>query len=181
MLQKVEILFGELSETFRLMVQQMGLEETTPFILTPKIARGENYEGLPWVMMDYPRLFTKTDTCAIRCFFWWGHYFTITIQLSGVYQEAYILSAKNFIQAQQQDGKRDWYLSVGTGAWQHKIVETNYISIHELGEQHWQEERAFLKLAKKIPLEKWDDMTNFFEEGFKELVAILQSDQAPRR
>ncbi|HRO70241.1 MAG TPA: hypothetical protein PK951_07675, partial [Chitinophagaceae bacterium] len=24
---------------------------------TPKISRGENYKGLPWLMLDYPRLF----------------------------------------------------------------------------------------------------------------------------
>lgn len=180
-LQKVEILFGELSETFRSVVHQVGIEETAPFILTPKIARGENYEGLPWVMMDYPRLFAKTDTCAIRCFFWWGHYCSITLQLSGTYQQKYFLAAKNFVQVNQQQSKSDLYLSRGTDAWQHNVAEPDYISIQEVGEEYWQQERTFLKLTKKIPLQEWDDMGNFFENGFRELINILQLDQAPRR
>jgi hypothetical protein len=173
-LQKVEILFGELSETFRSVVQQMDIETTAPFILTPKIARGENYEGLPWVMMDYPRLFTKTDTCAIRCFFWWGHYCTITLQLSGTYQQQYFQATKNFVQTIPQHNQNEWYLSIGANAWQHVISESDYTPIQQITQQYWEQERPCLKLTKKIPLEKWDDMKDFFEENFKQLLAILQ-------
>lgn len=180
-LQKVEILFGELSETFRSVVHKEGIEETAPFILTPKIARGENYEGLPWVMLDYPRLFTKTDTCAIRCFFWWGHYCTITLQLSGIYYKQYFLAAKNFVQVLQQQNANDWYLSKSDDAWKHMLSETDYISIQHVDDQYWGIEKPFLKLAKKIPLEKWDDMANFFEENFSALIKVLQLDHAPRR
>lgn len=175
-LEKVEILFGELSENFRSVVQRIEIETAAPFILTPKIARGENYEGLPWVMMDYPRLFTKKDTCAIRCFFWWGHYCTITLQLSGTYQEQYFQATKNFVQNSCQQNQNEWYLSIGTNAWQHVLSEFDYTPILQIPQQYWEQERPFLKLTKKIPLEKWDEMTNFFEEGFKELITILQSD-----
>ena len=33
---------------------------------SPKISKGENYKGLPYVMLDYPRCFGKTDIFAIR-------------------------------------------------------------------------------------------------------------------
>ena len=48
---------------------------------TPKISRGENYQGLPYLVLDYPRFFYRDDVFAIRTMFWWGNYFSITIHL----------------------------------------------------------------------------------------------------
>ena len=45
------------------------------FDVSPKISRGEQYLGLPYVMLDYPRIFSKENVFAIRTFFWWGNYF----------------------------------------------------------------------------------------------------------
>ena len=56
----------------------------------PKISKGENYKGLPWVMLDYPRVFGKEDVYAIRIFFWWGHAFNVTLHLKGVYREKFL-------------------------------------------------------------------------------------------
>ena len=56
---------------------------------SPKIARGENYLGLPWLMLDFPRSFNREDTFAIRTFFWWGNFFSVTLHLSGIHKNAY--------------------------------------------------------------------------------------------
>ena len=53
---------------------------------SPKISRGENYKGLPWLVLDYPRYFNKADVFAIRTLFWWGNFFSITLHLSGSYK-----------------------------------------------------------------------------------------------
>src|SRR5215467_7358592 len=51
--------------------------------ISPKISRGENYGGLPWMMLDFPRFFAKEDLprsganiFAIRNMFWWGNFFS---------------------------------------------------------------------------------------------------------
>lgn len=49
----------------------------------PKISKGENYEGMPWVMLDYPRCFNKkVGNFACRIFFRWGHYYLLQFQVS---------------------------------------------------------------------------------------------------
>jgi hypothetical protein len=54
--------------------------------ILPKISKGENYEGLPWVMLDYPRQFDKQKGhFAGRIFFWWGNYYLVQFQVSGIY------------------------------------------------------------------------------------------------
>ena len=68
----------ELSEQYRTLGEKYG---------SPKISKGENYRGLPYVMLDYPRLFGREEVLAIRTFFWWGHGFSVTLHLKGGYRE----------------------------------------------------------------------------------------------
>ena len=35
-----------------------------------KISKGENYRGLPYLVLDYPRFFEKENAFAIRTMFW---------------------------------------------------------------------------------------------------------------
>src|SRR5437868_9189391 len=49
--------------------QQLPAEITNTI---PKISRGENYKGLPYLILDHPRIFEKGNTFAIRSMFWWG-------------------------------------------------------------------------------------------------------------
>src|SRR5450755_2986522 len=49
----------------------------------PRISKGENYKGLPWVVLDYPRAFGRLDVLAVRTLFWWGNYFSVTLHLKG--------------------------------------------------------------------------------------------------
>ena len=57
--------------------------------ISPKISKGENYNGLPYVMFDYPRFFTKENVFAVRTFFWWANYFSVTLHLKGEYKEMF--------------------------------------------------------------------------------------------
>src|SRR3990167_6258007 len=48
-----------------------------------KISKGENYNMLPWFMLDYPAFFTQKDIFAFRTMFWWGECFSCTFLMSG--------------------------------------------------------------------------------------------------
>src|SRR5436190_19310256 len=63
--------------------------------ISPKISKGENYLGLPWLMLDYPRYFDKENIFAIRTMFWWGNFFSTTLHLSGKYQSQYLQDILN--------------------------------------------------------------------------------------
>src|SRR5689334_2264068 len=74
----------------RLQVKQMDiLKDHSPRLpaevlkISPKISRGENYKGLPWLVLDNPRFFQHNNIFAIRTMFWWGNFFSITLHLSG--------------------------------------------------------------------------------------------------
>ena len=82
-ISKVYEMFGSLADEYRAtIVNKRGLAEDV-LKPAPKIFKGENYQGLPYVMLDYPRSFGKEDTFAVRTMFWWGHYFSITLHRLG--------------------------------------------------------------------------------------------------
>lgn len=167
-IQKVYKLLGDMAEVYKKEVQSASL--VTLQASEPKISRGENYKGLPYVILDYPRVFGKTDVFAIRTFFWWGNFFSITLQLSGKYQEDYLPKIKKAIEEKVFEG---WFIGSAPTPWEHHFEKDNYVPL-------MQEEKLFvnlphLKISKKIPLKKWDEVESFLKENFRFLINILST------
>ena len=171
-INKVYVLFGALSENF--LVKAKNLEHIIPaeaMKLYPKIYRGENYKNLPYVTLDYPRHFSKENTFAIRCFFWWGNFFSITLHLAGEYAKNFISSAVNTLQ------KSNWYVCVNEEQWEHHFNSDNYVMVNDETiarlDKKLQEEIPFLKIAKKISLHQWDEAYDFFTSNFDEIFSLM--------
>src|ERR1700712_1654938 len=89
-IEKVYHLFGSLSDQMQLYLQERKAHIPVEALqLSPKISKGEQYEALPYVVLDYPRFFSKEDVLAVRSFFWWGNYFSITLHLKGKFYQQY--------------------------------------------------------------------------------------------
>jgi len=162
-IQKVYDLFGEVSQAFTATNTALPPEVLA---IHPKIAKGENYQGLPWVMLDYPRRFSATDVFAVRCFFWWGHFFSITLQLQGKYQHQYApLLQKNL-------PITEWWVGTGSDAWQHHFDDGNYSNGSSATDLI---RLPFIKLAKKIPLSEWDNAFEFYTVQFAEITRALST------
>ncbi len=165
-IQKVYELFGALSDHYKQCSQSILPNEI--LMIPPKISRGENYEGLPYVMLDYPRYFKKDNTLAIRTFFWWGNFFSITLQLAGDAQKRYL---SNLNKANKNGLLDEWFYNVGASEWQHHFRQSNYQLIKS--ETNFLK-RDVIKIAKKIPLEKWDDVQDILQTNFTILMNILR-------
>jgi hypothetical protein len=148
-IRKVVEVFGELSGEWRGMLVWDG---------DPKISRGEQYKGLPWVMLDYPRVFGKEDVLAVRTMFWWGHYFSVTLHLKGSYLRSYlpvILSNRGLLEAAgfwPGTSEDEWEHDHRPGAW-------------EMGDRH------FLKVSARCEL----DQSELLAEKLSVLAKILKS------
>ena len=117
-------MFGLLSEDYKKMLNKFAnVLPAEVFSSSPKIYKGENYLSLPYVMMDYPRVFIKEDVFAIRSFFWWGNYFSITLQLSGKFLQAF----SNNLQLHLADKMyEDYFICINNSPWEHHFEVTNY-------------------------------------------------------
>jgi len=140
---------------------------------TPKIAKGENYLGLPYLLLDYPRCFDADDIFAVRTMFWWGNFFSITLHVSGKYKEMFQQQITENVGAVQQDV----FICIHESQWQHSFDADNYADIKDLQKDKLRKiinEKTFIKLAIKFPLQSWNNIPSLFDEAFTELITMLK-------
>lgn len=83
-INKVYQLFGEMHEIYKQISEQEKILLPSFYKNTGgKISKGENYRGLPFVILDHPALFSKENIFAVRTMFWWGNFFSISLHVSG--------------------------------------------------------------------------------------------------
>jgi len=121
--------------------------------ISPKISRGENYKGLPWLVLDNPRYFQHNNIFAIRTMFWWGNFFSITLHISGNNKNNLL---KNLTDNVSLLEKNDFYIYNGTKEWEHDIDPDSYKKLSAIDGDKLQKifsANSFLKLAVKFTVE----------------------------
>lgn len=138
-----------------------------------KLSKGDNYRGLPYRVLDHPRYFGIDGYFAIRSFFWWGNFFSITLLLSGKYKTAYHSGLLQSFTKLQQNG---FYYCIQEDPWQHHFEGDNYQPLAAMTLSEFEQKnstRSFIKLAKKIPLQEWDQAVDILQNAFMELIRIV--------
>ncbi len=54
-----------------------------------QLAHGDQFHGLPWVYLDFPKYFSREAMFTFRSFFWWGHGFLFAWFLAGPLLDRY--------------------------------------------------------------------------------------------
>lgn len=160
---EVYTLFGQLAESYQRISAHLPSDQVQ---VHPKISKGENYQGLPWVMLDFPRNFSGKDVFAIRTMFWWGNYFSLHLLLQGKYM--HLLNKKALLQSNY----KDWFFCIGSDPWQHHFVADYTIPFAQLKPQLL-EQCSFYKLSTKTPISNWAELVPFMEKKFAEALQLL--------
>ncbi len=136
----------------------------------PKITKGENYNDLPYVILDYPSVFQKENIFAIRTMFWWGNFISVTLQLSGKYRSYFEENIFKNVSA-------EFYVCVNETQWQHHFNENNYKKYSTLTEDEIIiiKQKSFIKVALKYELHHWNMMQSLLPDGFKKLNMLLSN------
>lgn len=139
-----------------------------------KISKGENYKGLPYLLLDYPGYFDKENIFAFRTMFWWGHFFSVTLHLSGKYKQHYVSNIEKKISEKIYS---DYFVSIADDQWQHGFEADNYKTVNELTAAamgNKLRQNSFVKIACKLPVAQWNNAQEFCTKGFINLLKILQ-------
>jgi hypothetical protein len=170
-IEKARQLFGGLAG---LLQEEIGNDVSkfpgSVHLFSPKVFKGEYYQGLPYVMLDYPRVFTKDDVLAMRTMFWWGNFFSVTLQLKGSYQQLYrkvLLKNKEMLVA------KGFHVSISGDEWRHDFAPDNYKQMSAANELEEALNGNFLKIAVKIPLANWNDATQLIGEHHRYITGLL--------
>ena len=189
-IKKVVGLFAGLSEDYRAILEPATSAQipAAPAAMaavagsslgSPKISKGENYQGLPYVMLDYPRLFGREDVLAIRTFFWWGHSFSVTVHLKGTYRERYLPVLQ---QRWAELAAAGFHVGISEDEWRHEHVPETYRPIVSAEDFAGLPEGSgspfsglgFLKLSAACGLGRWEEAHEVLLGLFRVLVDVLQ-------
>ena len=174
-IKQVYEMFGILNERIKI--------ETAPFnYLLPdnikcqngKITKGENYQLLPYVILDNPAVFFKENIFAVRTMFWWGNFFSVTLHLSGKQKEKLfagdVEDSFSFLQ------KNNFFICIHESEWQHHFNQDNYIPAIQISLPQFKEitKKSFFKISKKISIAEWDNAIEFLINSYREIMQLLQ-------
>lgn len=140
---------------------------------TPKISKGENYKGLPYLVLDFPRLFEPTGIFAIRTLFWWGNFFSVTLHLSGHYKERF---ENQIMDAYHNLAKKGFYICVNSEQWEHHFEKDNFQPLSVMQKTEFEKiikEKIFIKLSHKILPGQWNDAREHLVNYFKQIVETM--------
>jgi hypothetical protein len=171
-LQKIKGLLEEIIQLQMQFVHQQSIDHLHLFTKAPKISKGENYGGLPYLILDYPRIFEKENIMAIRNMFWWGNAFSITLHLSGIYKHEIL---NKMLQAYDYFSEHASFISTTDQQWAHAIEQSNYTAVKELSRMEFETcclKYKHLKIAFSWPLSKVEMLKNNVTERWKSLITL---------
>ena len=168
-LEKMKSLLEEVQLLQFNFVEANGLTNEI-FIVPPKISRGENYLGLPYLILDYPRKSSDETFFFIRSMFWWGHFFSCTLHLSA--------NTKIFFKERIEGSYsqlQNCHISVNDNQWVHHLDGGDYRKIGSLTEKEFEEvceNFEHLKIATKHSLGEWEKAPSELFENWKFFLSL---------
>jgi len=141
----------------------------------PKISKGENYKGLPYLILDHPRFFGKEDHFAIRTMFWWGNFFSITLHLAGTFKNDYERRLGDSFSLLKDAA---YFTGVSDDQWEHHFESSNYLPLSEMVRESFTANIAskdFIKLAKQFSFMQWENAGDNLFTSFCQLISVLSN------
>lgn len=176
-LKRISLLMGSLNvkqkEIIHSLAESLHDEITTT---TPKISQGENYKGLPYLVLDYPRLFIKNNIFAIRTLFWWGKHISTTLHLSGKWQQLY---SEKILKHYDRLASEHYLTATGDDEWVHHVTENNYKLLADLSKIELEgilDSKKFFKLVLFAPIHNLNHAVDVWEQQFLSVINIFQND-----
>ena len=144
----------------RFLALQKGLEkEIIPLstnlpknldLLKNQIARGENHNGFPFLSLDYPQNFSKTEMFTMRTLFWWGHYLGFSLILKG---ERLTIYLDRLLENRKTEPFQDIFDCLAPNPWEWELNEKNYSRVSKFNDGEFQKtilELGYLKLMRVV-------------------------------
>ncbi len=139
--------------------------------LSPKVSRGENYKGLPYFVLDYPRYFQHEATFSYRIICLWGNYFTFNLYLTGnaiadTHFNNWDKNVSNYY---------DCFIGISDNPWTHYIESPDYIRASEISASEIKSlifKNGFLKISKKTTFKTWSQLPILAQENLKSFIEI---------
>jgi hypothetical protein len=169
---RVYELFGEQAEQIRSLLSEKGhLLPEAAVAKSPRIFKGENYKGLPYVILDYPAFFGKQNLFALRTLFWWGNYFSIQLQIAGDVKLQY----QDHILKRVRESPGNFFICTSNDQWDHDVKSGNYtpVSIINASDLASLADKPFIKIVLVYDLKEWNNISGTLQSGYNAMLELL--------
>ena len=95
-------------------------------IVKGQIVRGENHKGFPFISLDMPQMFSKSQMFTYRTLFWWGHDLIFSLILK---QENQAPLIEKLIQLKEHPEWKDIQLATAPTPWEWEKDMKNFIPL----------------------------------------------------
>jgi hypothetical protein len=177
-------IFNELKEVEKSLIEKIKNYHSAEIQILAKkrgkISKGENYRLLPYLVLDFPRNYTKDSGLSYRAMFWWGNCLSATLHIQGDYLNKYRLALQQNLPKLKEE--HELYFCVNDTPWEYHYNQDNYLPINNCTDDDINDQithRSFLKISYKHSLEFPSDFKDFFLNSFDKLISLLESDENP--
>jgi hypothetical protein len=136
-------------------------------LLSPKVSKGENYHGLPYQVMDYPRHFDEENTFSFRVIFLWGHYLSCSLHLGRNLVKPDTIASVQLM--------NPIFLGIASTPWEHYLTADNYKDLASADHEEIRElatKNKFIKLAERYELKDINNLSKLTIKSFDQLTSI---------
>jgi hypothetical protein len=169
-LEKIKSLLEEVQHKQTKFIWENDFGRNEIFKVSPKISKGENYLGLPYLILDYPRQSFENNFFFIRTMFWWGNFFSCTLHLAKKSKEIFEERIKG-----SHSLLKDYYISINNDQWIHHLKESDYRKIDSMSIQEYEEACEnfdHLKIAGRHSLTEWQKSPSALFDNWKNFLSV---------
>ena len=138
----------------------------------PKITKGERYQNLPYIILDYPAVFSKQDIFALRTMVLWGSFLSVSLHLSGKYKDFFQENIYRKLQASSDN----IFLAIGENQWQHHITPESFLQISNTNNSlidEYIKNHPYTKITSMFKLEEAKLMDKNIKKACSYLAGVL--------
>ena len=132
-----------------------------------RLSRGENYRGLPWLVLDFPRKFSQEEVFALRTMVWWGHECSCTLHVQGETARRLLPALVGNLPAAAAG---NCFFCLNPSPWEYHFGPANYLPASQVSAAMLQQQvnrHQFFKISRKLPLLHADKLPVFSKETFE--------------
>ena len=170
--KKIEQLMGEVEKQLYAIIPHYSWP-TGVLVRSGKLSKGENYRGLPYYMLDYPRRFDQENVFSFRTMFWWGNFFSATLHLGGQYLA---MSREALYNNTESLRSSEAYICVNNNPWEYHYGKDNYLKLQQLTADQIGsnlDSNNFLKLSQHWELDRYPELPTLVSAVFREMISWL--------
>lgn len=171
---KVIYLLGEVRQALKNFLKESGFVfPAGTDLFNGKISKGEKYKGLPYVVLDFPKLMQKENIFALRTMFWWSREWSCTLHLQG---EVLCHYQENLLSNLTGCKNKEIWFCVNAQPWEYDYTENNYHPVHQITPDKISSHLAknhFVKVSRRLELNRYQELTSFVLDSLLIFLELL--------